>query len=101
MIGENEITVTYDHDTDEYRVPGGAVEFPPSVMVPLVVSQVEGVALSALDSLASVVDPEALDDIYTRGADQVVSFLFNGYRVTIGEDRGIRLGRATRARPFR
>lgn len=89
----NEVTVTYDHDTGEYRVPSGAIEHPPSVAIPLVVAQVEGVAITALDALASVIDPEALDRLYSRGTDQVVSFLFNGYRVTVGGDRGIRLGR--------
>ncbi|MFD1589092.1 HalOD1 output domain-containing protein [Halorientalis brevis] len=84
-------TLDYDVDTDSYRSSFDVTVDTPSLAVISAIAAVTGVAITELDPLHGVIDPDALDKLWlssgtTERADSRVTFPFAGYDVSLSRD---------------
>lgn len=89
MSSRQEFTVTYEtngssHDTIR-KIETGL----PSVVVTETIAELKDTGIECLEPLYSVIDPDALDQLIQRSGQEEshqsvsISFVFEGYRVTI------------------
>ncbi|MFC7127886.1 HalOD1 output domain-containing protein [Haloferax chudinovii] len=74
--------VTYDESTGSYRVDRDSSELL-STNVVLSIAAIEGVRPTQLPPLAQTIDPDALETVFGRSDDALLSFSYAGYRVTL------------------
>ena len=87
MSSERPLTDTVDvvPDGDGYHVYQQEETLPTSSMVVTSLAAVEGTDPTEISTLASVVDPDALDRLFGSAGDgvQTAQFEFGGYEVTV------------------
>ncbi|EMA07373.1 HalOD1 output domain-containing protein [Haloferax denitrificans] len=74
--------VTYDEATGAYRIDRDSSELL-STNVVLSIAAIEGVRPTQLPPLAQTIDPDALETVFGRSDDALLSFSYAGYRVTL------------------
>ncbi len=84
-------SLDYDVDTGTYRSSFDASVDTPSLVVISAIAAVTGVAITDLDPLHQVIDPDSLDKLWhsstlTTRDESRVSFTFTGYDVTLSRD---------------
>ncbi|WP_411966318.1 HalOD1 output domain-containing protein [Haloferax sp. YSMS24] len=93
-----ESRVSFEEETGVYRIDRDCSE-PLSTNVVMSIAAIEDIRPTQLPPLAGTIDPDALNTLFERSDDTILSFSYAGYRVTLDALGSIEIMPIDEARP--